>query len=120
MTLNPKLGEDLVDTPNKIFFTIGEVSKLCDVEAHVLRYWETEFKHIRPLKKNGHHRLYRKQDIQQIKNIKSLLYDSGYTIKGARRHLQQKEAEEVAQKETEATLRQLRNDLLQARDLLDH
>lgn len=119
MELKLKSEKVITDAPNKMFFTIGEVSKLCNVESHVLRYWETEFKHIRPLKKNGHHRLYRKQDIQQLIDIKYLLYDAGYTIKGARRHLQQKSEEEVAQNKIEAKLRQLRADLLKTRDLLD-
>ncbi|MDQ6962616.1 MAG: MerR family transcriptional regulator [Mariprofundaceae bacterium] len=119
MKLKDKVEKTLADTSSKMFFTIGEVSKLCNVESHVLRYWETEFKHIRPLKKNGHHRLYRKHDIEQLIDIKYLLYDAGYTIKGARRHLQQKEKEDVAQNETHAKLRQLREYLLETRNLLD-
>ena len=67
----------------KIFYKIGEVSRLCDVEAHVLRYWETEFARLKPVKNRAGQRIYRKTDLELIETIKHLLYDEGYTIAGA-------------------------------------
>lgn len=69
---------------DKIYYKIGEVSRITGVKAHVLRYWESEFKEIKPLKSRSLQRLYRKKDLELIFQIKELLYEEGYTIAGAR------------------------------------
>jgi DNA-binding transcriptional MerR regulator len=73
------------EIPDKLYFKIGEVAKLADVPAHVLRYWESEFPGIRPKRANSKQRLYRRQDVEQILAIKILLHEQGYTIAGARK-----------------------------------
>lgn len=73
--------------PEKRYFTIGEVSELCAVKPHVLRYWEQEFKQLRPMKRRGNRRYYQKQDVLLIRQIRTLLYEQGYTIQGARLQL---------------------------------
>jgi DNA-binding transcriptional MerR regulator len=70
--------------PDKLYFRIGDVAKLCDVPAYVLRFWETEFPQLKPHKGGTGQRLYRKRDVEMALRIKSLLYDQGYTIPGAR------------------------------------
>ena len=74
--------------PDKLYFKIGEVAKIADVPTHVLRYWESEFPGIRPKRANSKQRLYRKQDVELIVEIKSLLHERGYTIAGARKLLE--------------------------------
>jgi DNA-binding transcriptional MerR regulator len=76
-----------LEIPDKVFFRIGEVSRLTGVKAYVLRYWETEFAGLRPKKSNKGQRLYRKADVEAVLKIKSLLWEQGFTIKGARAHL---------------------------------
>ena len=73
--------------PDKLYFRIGDVAKLCGVETYVLRFWETEFPQMRPGKSGTGQRLYRKRDVEMALRIKSLLYDQGYTIPGARQVL---------------------------------
>lgn len=73
--------------PNKHYFTIGEVSKLCSVEAHVLRYWEQVFQELAPVRRRGKRRYYSRQEIHLIQKIMDLLYDKGFTIQGAKRQL---------------------------------
>lgn len=73
--------------PDKPYFRIGEVSRLTNTKAFVLRYWETEFPTLQPVKSPSGHRLYRREDIETVFEIKRLLYDEGFTIAGARRHL---------------------------------
>lgn len=77
---------DTTPIPNKRYFTIGEVGKLCDLKPHVLRYWEQEFDQIEPVKRNSR-RYYQRQDVLLIRQIKGLLHDQGYTISGARQWL---------------------------------
>jgi len=77
---------DSVPIPNKRYFTIGEVGKLCDLKPHVLRYWEQEFEQIEPVKRNNR-RYYQRQDVLLIRQIKGLLHEQGYTISGARQYL---------------------------------
>ena len=79
----------MTELPNKLYFKIGEVARLAGVEPHVLRYWETEFREITPAKSRSRQRLYRRQDVERILKIKSLLYQEGYTIDGARRRLRE-------------------------------
>lgn len=81
-----------VQIPEKLYFKIGEVVSLTGIKAHVLRYWETEFKTIRPTKSRSNQRLYRKQDIEQILQLQELLYNQGYTIAGARRLLRSRKS----------------------------
>lgn len=73
--------------PDKLYFRIGEVSGLTRTKAYVLRYWETEFPMLKPSKSRSGHRLYRRQDVETVFEIKRLLYQEGFTIEGARRHL---------------------------------
>jgi DNA-binding transcriptional MerR regulator len=73
--------------PDKLFFKIGEVCKIVDIEPFVLRFWETEFPNLAPEKSKSGQRVYKKKDIENILRIKELLYDRGYTIAGARKHL---------------------------------
>jgi DNA-binding transcriptional MerR regulator len=77
--------------PQKDFFRIGEVSRLTATKAFVLRYWETEFPMLEPVKSPKGHRLYRREDVQTVLEIRRLLYDEGFTIAGARRHLKEHE-----------------------------
>jgi DNA-binding transcriptional MerR regulator len=76
-----------VQIPDKLYFRIGEVSELTQTKAYVLRYWETEFPTLKPVKSRSRHRLYRRQDVETVLEIKRLLYDMGFTIEGARKQL---------------------------------
>ena len=90
--------------PDKLYYKIGEVAKFTGVKTHVLRYWETEFKAIRPNKSRSNQRLYRKQDVELILHLKDLLYNQGFTIAGARKKLREKpagQAVDTAAKPTE-------------------
>ena len=80
--------------PEKVYFRIGEVSSLVGVEPHVLRYWETEFKLIRPRRAKSNQRLYRRQDVETLLLIRDLLHDRGYTISGAKKILEQRTGDE--------------------------
>ncbi len=73
--------------PAKRYFTIGEVAELCQVKPHVLRYWEQEFPQLSPVKRRGNRRYYQREDVMVIREIRSLLYEQGYTIGGARLQL---------------------------------
>lgn len=73
--------------PQKRYFAIGEAGQLCAVKPHVLRYWESEFPQLRPVKRRGNRRYYQREDIVMIRQIKNLLYDKGYTISGAKQLL---------------------------------
>ncbi len=86
-------GQHIAAIPEKSFFRIGEVSRLTDTKAFVLRYWETEFPMLQPVKSPKGQRLYRRQDIDTVLKIKRLLYDEGFTIAGARRHLREPNGE---------------------------
>lgn len=80
-------GTELPPIPEKIYFTIGEVAKLCQLKPHVLRYWEQEFPQLSPSKRRGNRRYYQRKDVLLIRRIRSLLYAQGYTIEGARQQL---------------------------------
>ena len=75
------------EIPEKLFFRIGEVCEIAGVEAYVLRFWETEFPFLAPQKSKSGHRVYKKKDVEMVLKIKSLLYDRGFTIAGARKQL---------------------------------
>ncbi|HEU4622728.1 MAG TPA: MerR family transcriptional regulator [Burkholderiaceae bacterium] len=84
----PKLDSaSLPSIPAKRYFTIGEVSELCGVKPHVLRYWEQEFAQLRPVKRRGNRRYYQHQEVLLIRRIRELLYEQGFTISGARNRL---------------------------------
>ena len=76
--------------PNKLYFRIGEVSRLAGVKPYVLRYWETEFAILEPKKSGSNHRLYRRKDVELILEIKRLLYEKRFTIEGARKYLSER------------------------------
>ena len=78
---------ELPTIPSKRYFTIGEVSELCEVKPHVLRYWEQEFPTLKPVKRRGNRRYYQHHDVLLIRKIRALLYEEGYTIGGARQQL---------------------------------
>jgi DNA-binding transcriptional MerR regulator len=79
--------EALPPIPAKRYFTIGEVSELCGVKPHVLRYWEQEFTQLKPVKRRGNRRYYQHHEVLLIRRIRDLLYDQGFTISGARNRL---------------------------------
>ena len=85
--LEPGNNDELPPIPGKRYFTIGEVSDLCAVKPHVLRYWEQEFPQLKPVKRRGNRRYYQRQDVLIIRQIRSLLYNEGFTIGGARQRL---------------------------------
>ena len=103
-------SSDLPAIPGKRYFTIGEVSDLCGVKPHVLRYWEQEFPHLKPLKRRGNRRYYQRQDVILIRQIRSLLYEHGFTIGGARQRLSGEEAR-VDVNQSQQIIRQLRIEL---------
>ncbi len=81
-------NNELPVIPGKRYFTIGEVAELWDVKPHVLRYWEQEFPQLKPVKRRGNRRYYQRHDVLLIRQIRSLLYDEGFTIGGARQRLE--------------------------------
>ena len=108
--LEPSNNDELPAIPGKRYFTIGEVSELCAVKPHVLRYWEQEFPQLKPVKRRGNRRYYQRQDVLVIRQIRALLYDQGFTIGGARNRLEGDEArEDVTQ--THQLAKQLRLEL---------
>ena len=85
--LEPSHNAELPEIPAKRYFTIGEVSELCEVKPHVLRYWEQEFSQLKPVKRRGNRRYYQRQDVVLIRQIRTLLYEQGFTIGGARQQM---------------------------------
>jgi DNA-binding transcriptional MerR regulator len=108
--LDPSSGSELPPIPGKRYFTIGEVSDLCGVKPHVLRYWEQEFPQLKPLKRRGNRRYYQRQDVILIRQIRSLLYENGFTIGGARQRLSGEEARSDVN-QSQQIIRQIRNEL---------
>jgi len=88
MTMLDTSTIELPPIPGKRYFTIGEVSELCSVKPHVLRYWEQEFAQLKPAKRRGNRRYYQRHEVELIRDIRRLLYLEGYTISGARNQLQ--------------------------------
>lgn len=80
---------ELPEIPRKRYFAIGEVSELCEVKPHVLRYWEQEFPQLKPVKRRGNRRYYQQDDVLMVRRIRSLLYEQGFTIGGARQRLKE-------------------------------
>ncbi|GAA5317625.1 MAG: MerR family transcriptional regulator [Candidatus Pelagadaptatus aseana] len=98
--LEPMNNDELPVIPGKRYFTIGEVSELCAVKPHVLRYWEQEFPQLSPVKRRGNRRYYQRQDVLTIRQIRALLYDQGFTIGGARQQMSgQQEGGDKAQED---------------------
>jgi DNA-binding transcriptional MerR regulator len=85
-------GEELPPIPAKRYFTIGEVSELCGVKPHVLRYWEQEFNQLKPVKRRGNRRYYQHHEVLLVRRIRELLYNQGFTISGARNQLDESPA----------------------------
>ena len=88
-----RANSDLPPIPAKRYFTIGEVSDLCAVKPHVLRYWEQEFVQLKPVKRRGNRRYYQHHEVLLIRRIRDLLYEQGFTINGARHRLESETAE---------------------------
>jgi DNA-binding transcriptional MerR regulator len=110
-------NNELPPIPGKRYFTIGEVSDLCGVKPHVLRYWEQEFPQLKPVKRRGNRRYYQRQDVLMIRQIRSLLYEQGFTIGGARQRMSGEDArEDVTQ--SQQIIHQLRIELEDVLQLL--
>jgi DNA-binding transcriptional MerR regulator len=101
---------ELPNLPGKRYFTIGEVSELCAVKPHVLRYWEQEFPQLKPVKRRGNRRYYQRHDVMMVRQIRSLLYEEGFTIGGARQKLTNGEAKMDAN-HSQQMVRQMRQEL---------
>ena len=108
--LEPGNNSELPPIPGKRYFTIGEVSNLCAVKPHVLRYWEQEFPQLSPVKRRGNRRYYQRQDVLIIRQIRSLLYQEGFTIGGAKQKLSSEEAR-TDLTQSQQIVRQLRTEL---------
>ena len=117
------------DIPDRLYYKIGEVSEIVGVKPHVLRYWETEFTSIKPIKKDSKQRLYRKRDLKLLLIIKKLLYEDMYTIAGARKILKKLKEKEAETKERQlyfnfyqenykAQLRGMKKELLEIKKIL--
>lgn len=117
--LEPTNNNELPPIPGKRYFTIGEVSDLCSVKPHVLRYWEQEFPQLKPVKRRGNRRYYQRQDVVMIREIRSLLYEQGYTIGGARLQLTDtNQAKDDDPRTRQQMIRELRMELEEVADLL--
>lgn len=112
-----KLKSNQNDIPDKLYFRIGEVSKIVKLPAYVLRFWETEFSRMRPKRTSSGQRLYTRKDIELILKIKNLLYEKKFTIQGARRHLSAKTGKKDVP--IKQQLKDMRSELKSIRDLLD-
>ena len=115
--LNPGIEKDLPPIPAKRYFTIGEVSELCGVKPHVLRYWEQEFEQLKPVKRRGNRRYYQRGDVIMIRQIRSLLYEQGFTIGGARQQLEGESAHDDVNR-SQQNIRQVRSELEQVLHVL--
>ena len=109
--LEPKNNDELPPIPPKRYFTIGEVGELCTVKPHVLRYWEAEFPTLKPVKRRGNRRYYQRKDVILIRQIKSLLYEQGYTIGGARQKMRDNPEELAKSNVSVSEIRSLVKDL---------
>ena len=110
-------NSELPAIPGKRYFTIGEVSDLCAVKPHVLRYWEQEFTQLKPLKRRGNRRYYQRQDVILIRQIRGLLYEQGFTIGGARQRLTSDDAKDDSN-QSQQIIKQLRMELDEVLDIL--
>ena len=110
-------NNELPAIPGKRYFTIGEVSELCAVKPHVLRYWEQEFPQLKPVKRRGNRRYYQRHDVLMIRQIRSLLYEQGFTIGGARQKLSGSEAKDDVN-QSQQIIRQMRGELEELMQIL--
>ena len=108
---------DLPAIGGKRYFTIGEVSELCAVKPHVLRYWEQEFSQLKPIKRRGSRRYYQREDVILIRQIRTLLYEHGFTIGGAKQHLM-RETPITDMQQSPQIIRQLRLELEEVLEIL--
>ncbi|MFO7592654.1 MAG: MerR family transcriptional regulator [Pseudomonadota bacterium] len=115
--LEPSNNNELPPIPGKRYFTIGEVSELCGVKPHVLRYWEQEFPQLKPVKRRGNRRYYQRQDVIIIRQIRALLYEQGFTIGGARQQLEGENNKSDAN-QSQQIIKQLRVELEEVLDIL--
>lgn len=116
-------GITVPELPDKLFFSIREVSGLCSIEPHVLRYWETEFKHLKPVKKSGNRRFYRHRDVYIALQIKHLLYNLNFTIRGAKKRLATGDAFDIIDTKynnSTVSLSTIREELINIKNLLDY
>ncbi|MBW2513243.1 MAG: MerR family transcriptional regulator [Deltaproteobacteria bacterium] len=111
------MKQTAVSIPDKLYFKIGEVSDLLELPTHVLRFWETEFKKIKPKRTSSGQRMYRKKDVMLILKIRHLLYEKGFTIPGARQHLRSKQ-DFVDELPRTLSVSELRHELEQIRELI--
>ncbi len=109
--LEPTNNNELPAIPGKRYFTIGEVSELCAVKPHVLRYWEQEFPQLKPVKRRGNRRYYQRDDVLTIRQIRGLLYDQGYTIGGARQRMSDEGDDGALSVEMQAVIKETIEDL---------
>ena len=115
--LEPSNNNELPVIPEKRYFTIGEVSELCGVKPHVLRYWEQEFTELNPVKRRGNRRYYQRHEVLMIRQIRALLYEQGYTIGGAKASLMRDNAQDDAAR-SKQLIRQLLVELEEILELL--
>lgn len=116
--LEPSNNKELPPIPAKRYFTIGEVGELCTVKPHVLRYWEQEFPQLKPVKRRGNRRYYQREDVLLIRQIKSLLYEQGFTIGGARQRMSGHQEPATGSSVESAELKQMIKELEEALSLL--
>ena len=116
--LEPSNNDELPVIPGKRYFTIGEVSELCSVKPHVLRYWEQEFEQLKPVKRRGNRRYYQRQDVILVREIRALLYHEGYNIGGARQRLSE-ETDTGAVAMDQALIKTMISELKELAELLD-
>ena len=100
-----------VNIPNKRYFSIGEVSQICDLKTHVLRYWEQEFSQLDPIKRRGNRRYYQQKDLLLVLEIKDLLQNQGYTIEGAKTKLESNYSLTSIESTDKQVIKQIKNDL---------
>ena len=117
--LEASQSNELPPIPSKRYFSIGEVSELCDVKPHVLRYWEQEFTQLKPIKRRGNRRYYQREDVILVREIRNLLYLEGYTIGGARQKLNDQGGDETAAHFDRVLIKQMLSELAELKDILE-
>lgn len=113
-------SNELPSIPSKRYFSIGEVSELCDVKPHVLRYWEQEFTQLKPIKRRGNRRYYQREDVILVREIRNLLYLEGYTIVGARQKLNDQGEGETAVHFDRVLIKNMLAELAELQNILEN
>lgn len=113
-------SNELPPIPSKRYFSIGEVSELCDVKPHVLRYWEQEFAQLEPIKRRGNRRYYQREDVILVREIRNLLYLKGFTIVGARQKLNDQSTDETAAHLDRALIKEMLAELTKLKTILEN